>query len=121
MEFVAGVSHELRTPLTVIPTAAFNLRGKLSANPNQVERYGALIQKESDKLTAILEQVLRFAGVRTGRVIRGREPVSVESLIDDSLQSSKGILEETLCRVEKRIEPGLPLILGDSMALRHAL
>ncbi len=121
MEFVAGVSHELRTPLTVIRTAAFNLRGKLSGNPSQVERYGALIQQESEKLTAIVEQVLRFAGARTGRVIREREPVSAESLIDDSLESSKGILEETLCQVEKRIEPGLPLILGDSMALRHAL
>jgi signal transduction histidine kinase len=33
MSFVAGVSHELRTPLTVIRTAAYNLRGKLEANP----------------------------------------------------------------------------------------
>jgi len=46
MEFVAGVSHELRTPLTVIH-AAYNLQGKLAANPAQVERYGALIQRES--------------------------------------------------------------------------
>lgn len=121
MEFVTGVSHELRTPLTVIRTAAFNLRGRLANNPSQVERYGTLIRQESEKLTAIVEQVLQFASAKRGRVIRERESVSVESLIDDSLQSSRGILEHSLCQVDKEIEPGLPLVLGDSMALRQAV
>jgi signal transduction histidine kinase len=121
MEFVAGVSHELGTPLSVIRTAAFNLRGKLSLNPSQVAIYGALIQEQSEKLTAIVEQILRFAGAKAGRVIRERQPVSVEGLIDASLESSRGLLEENLCQVEKQVEPGLPAILGDSVALRHAL
>ncbi|MCI0627710.1 MAG: hypothetical protein L0387_39675, partial [Acidobacteria bacterium] len=97
MEFIAGVSHEFRTPLTVIRTAAYNLRGKLAANPSQVEQYGELIQRESEKLTALVEQVLRFAGTKKGRVIQEREPMSIENLIDASLQSSKTILEETRC------------------------
>ncbi|MGB9610053.1 MAG: sensor histidine kinase, partial [Bryobacteraceae bacterium] len=58
MDFVTGVSHELRTPLTVIRTAAYNLRGRLAQNPAMVEKYGALIQKESERLTQIVEQVL---------------------------------------------------------------
>ena len=121
MEFVAGVSHEFRTPLTVIRTAAYNLRGKIVTNPTQVERYGTLIQQESEKLTAIVEQVLRFASARAGRVIRERTPVVVESLIQNSLQSSKGILEEARCQVELEIEPGLSVVEGDSMALQHAV
>ncbi len=121
MEFVAGVSHELRTPLTVIRTAAYNLRGKLAANPSQVEQYGELIQRESEKLTALVEQVLRFAGAKKGRVIHEREPVSVEDLIDASLQSSRGILGEEHCQVEKRVEPGLAPIFGDATALQYAL
>ncbi len=121
MDFVAGVSHELRTPLTVIRTAAFNLRGRLANNPIQVERYGNLIREESEKLTAIVEQVLRFASAKSGRLIHEREPLSVETLIEDSLLSTRGILEDTLCRVDTKVEPGLPSILGDSMALRHAL
>src|SRR4051812_18291018 len=51
INFVAGVSHELRTPLTVIRTAAYNLRGRVAARPEQVERYGKLIEAESKKLT----------------------------------------------------------------------
>jgi signal transduction histidine kinase len=121
MEFVAGVSHELRTPLTVIRTAAFNLRGKVASNPSQVERYGALIQQESERLGAIVEQVLRFASAKAGRVVQERQPVSVAGLIEATLQSNKGMLEDALCEVRTNIEPGLPPISGDSMALRHAL
>ena len=121
MDFVAGVSHELRTPLTVIRTAAFNLRGKVAANPSQVERYGALIQQESERLSAIVEQVLRFASAKAGRVVQERRPVSIAGLIDETLQTNKGMLEDTLCEVRTRLQPGLPAVTGDPLALRHAL
>jgi signal transduction histidine kinase len=121
MDFVAGVSHELRTPLTVIHTAAYNLRGKMANNPSQVERYGALIQQESGRLTQLVEQVLRFASANEGRVIQEPEPLSVQAVIDETVESSKAILQESQCVVEKKVDPGLPLILGDPTALKHAL
>ena len=121
MNFVAGVSHEFRTPLTVIGTAAYNLRGRVAQNPSQVERYGELIQKEAQKLTALVEQVLKFAGAKAGHIIRQREQLSVESLIEESLQSSKAVLDEARCVVEKHIEPGLPSVFGDPVALKQVI
>ncbi len=121
MDFVAGVSHELRTPLTVICTAAYNLRRKVANNPLQVERYGALIQQEGEKLTALVEQVLDFASAKAGQAIRGHEPLPVARLIEDSLEASKGVLEQSRCSVEKHIEPDLPALLGDAVALKHAI
>jgi len=118
MNFVAGVSHELRTPLTVIRTAAFNLRGKIASRPDQVERYGKLIQDESEKLAVLMEQILRYGSSRTGRVIREREPVSIEALIEEGLRSSR--VGPDLV-IEKQIAPGLPPVLGDGQALKHAL
>jgi signal transduction histidine kinase len=121
MNFVAGVSHELRTPLTVIRTAAFNLRGKLATRPDHVERYGKLIQDESEKLAALVEQVLRFASARAGHLIRAREPVAMEALIEDGLRSSRAALGGASLVVEKQLEPGLPLVLADELAMKHAL
>ena len=120
MDFVAGVSHELRTPLTVIHTAAYNLRGKLAQNPIQVERYGALIQEESGRLKELVEQVLRFAGAKAGRVIQEREPLSVETVIEETVASSKAAIQSARCVVEKSVDPELPLILGDPVALKQA-
>lgn len=119
MNFVAGVSHELRTPLTVIRTAAFNLRGKLAAGAPQVERYGKLIQEESEKLTALVEQILRFAGARAGHAIRAREPVAIETVIEDGLQSCGAA--DSKFTVEKQVEPGLPPVLVDQLAMKYVL
>jgi signal transduction histidine kinase len=121
MNFVAGVSHELRTPLTVIRTAAFNLRGKIASRPDQVERYGKLIQDESEKLAVLVEQILRYGSARSGRVIREREPVSMEALIEDGLRSSRVGATSPELVIEKHVEPGLPLVLADEQALKHAL
>lgn len=121
MDFVAGVSHELRTPLAVIHTAAYNLRGRLANSPSQVERYGTLIQQESGRLTELVEQVLRFASAEEGRVIQEPEPLSVQTVIDETVESSKAVLQGARCVVEKNVDAGLPPILGDPTALKHAL
>jgi signal transduction histidine kinase len=121
MDFVAGISHELRTPLTVIHTAAYNLRGKLAANPAQVERYGVLIQQESGRLKDLVEQVLRFSGATAGRVIQNPEPLDIASLLAETVESAKAVFQEAGCLVETQIDPDLPLVLGDPMALKQAL
>jgi signal transduction histidine kinase len=121
INFVAGVSHELRTPLTVIRTAAFNLRGKIATRPEQVEKYGKLIQDESEKLAATVEQVLRFASTKAGHVIRDRAPLAIESLIEDGLRSSRAAVAGGGLVIERHVEPGLPLILADELAMKHVL
>lgn len=119
MNFVAGVSHELRTPLTVIHTAAYNLREGRARNPGQVERYGALIQQESGRLGRLVEQVLRFANANAGRVIQKAEPMSIESVIDDAVAATKPEIDAAGVALECRIDPGLPLVMGDALALQH--
>jgi hypothetical protein len=121
INFVAGVSHELRTPLTVIRTAAYNLRGThLQNRPEQIERYGRLIETESRKLEDVVEQVLRFASVKAGHVIRDRQPVTVGKLIEEELESSRAAVEGTSVVLEEHIGQDLPLVLADARALRHA-
>ena len=120
MNFVAGVSHELRTPLAVIRTAAFNLRRKFAHKPEQVGRYASLIQSESEKLGALVEQVLRYGTTQAGRVIGTREPVAIEQLIEESLRAS-GVAQENGLVVEKRLESGIPPVLADEEALKHAV
>lgn len=119
MDFVAGVSHELRTPLTVIRTAAYNLRGKLANNPAHVEKYGTLIQQESERLTELVEQVLHFASAKAGKVVRPAEPVLLENLLQESLASTRGLIDAARCTVDLQLEPGLPVILGDPVSLKQ--
>ncbi len=121
MEFVAGVSHELRTPLSVMRTAGHNLRGRVAQDPSRVQRYGELIEHESEKLTAIVEQVLRFANANAGRVIGSTGPLSIDSVIEDAVQTERKLIEQSGCVLDVNVSPGLPAVSGDATALKHVL
>jgi signal transduction histidine kinase len=119
MNFVTGVSHELRTPLTVIRMAAFNLLERPSGGREHVERYAALIQDQSEKLGAMVEQVLDFANAQAGHLVRRRDPVAVENVIEEGLEAAGA--SHSGVDIDKKISPGLPLVLGDEAALRQAV
>lgn len=67
MEFVAGVSHELRTPLAVIRSAGENLADGVVTKAGSVARYGAMVRDEGMRLSGMVEQILGYAGVESGR------------------------------------------------------
>ena len=121
MNFVSGVSHELRTPLTVIRTAAYNLRGELATQPGQVVRYGTLIRQEAEKLSALVEQVLRYGNVRAGRTLQSRHALSVPQRIEASLLAARNTYPLKNLVIERSIEPDLPLVLADEESMQHAL
>jgi len=121
MDFVAGVSHELRTPLAVIKSASWSLTRGVIKDPDQIKRYSALIGKESDRLIEMIEQVLEFAGARSGRQKLECRPVSVKELIDNVLASSQPLLRERDFQIEKEIATDLPQVMADAPALARAL
>ena len=122
MQFVAGVSHELRTPLSVMRTAGHNLRqGRVAADPLRVQQYGELIEQESTRLANIVEQVLRFANSDAGRTIASAAPVTVETVIEEAAEADRTALADRGCVIRRRVEPGLPQLLGDANSLRHAI
>lgn len=67
MEFVAGVSHELRTPLTVIRSAGENLADGVVTKPESVVKYGRMVRDEGLRLSGMVEQILGYAGVESGK------------------------------------------------------
>jgi signal transduction histidine kinase len=121
MEFVAGVTHELHTPLAGIRSAAQNLKDGVVAEPDQVRRYGGLIEKESRRLSDMLQQVLDFAGIRSGRRALRRRRVEPRPLIEEALASCRFLIEERGVSVQAELAPSLPALDADPDALRAAL
>jgi signal transduction histidine kinase len=120
MQFVAGVSHELRTPLAVVCSAADNLADGLVANEQQARRYGSVIRKEGRRLTAMVEQILGFAGVQSGREY-DLQPADVQTLIQRALETCDLEVRETGCDVRLEIDPDLPPVMADALSLTHAI
>ncbi len=121
MEFVAGVSHELRTPLAVIRAAGENLADGVIAEREQVKRYGALIESEGRRLTEMVEQALEFAGIQRGRKTYELRPVEVAATIEDAIRACGPLIREGGFKIEKDIEPRLPLVAADAAALSRSV
>ncbi len=121
IEFVAGVTHELHTPLTAIRSAGQNLADGVVADPQQVKRYGALIEREGRRLSDMVGQALELAGIQTGGRVYHPRPEDLAGLVDDALEDCRPLLEERKVRVEREVPDDLPPVLADGEALRRAL
>jgi len=60
-DFVSNVSHELRTPVTSIQGFVEALLDEKIKEPEQVNRYLKIIAKHSDRLNAIIEDLLSLS------------------------------------------------------------
>jgi PAS domain S-box-containing protein len=80
---ISSVSHELKTPLTTIRTYLMLLkRGK----PEKRENYMDVLNRETDRLTNIIEDLLDLAKLETG-ITSQLEPVSVSETVDTVIHS----------------------------------
>jgi signal transduction histidine kinase len=121
INFVAGVSHELRTPLAVICSAGENLAHGIVDSPGKVAQYGEVIHREGKRLTDMVEQVLEFAGAQSGREHFEFRPTDVTEFVDGAVAACQLQIQEKDFKIEKRVEPDLPLIHGDGAALRRVM
>jgi signal transduction histidine kinase len=119
--FVANVSHELHTPLAAIRSAGQNLADGVIDDPPKVRRYGALIEREGRRLSAMVENVLEYAGMQSEHKAYRLQKVAVADVIDQALADSSWLIEENGFEVERDISPGLPPVEADPEALRRVL
>ena len=66
-EFVANVSHELKTPLALVRMFGEMLQSGRVASEEKRQEYLDIIVSESERLSALIENVLDFARVEKGR------------------------------------------------------
>ena len=121
IDFVSSVSHEFRTPLAVIYSAGENLADGVAKEDAQVSRYGDLIKGEGKKLSAMVEQILDFAGARSGRRKYNLTQADVGGVIKDALSECGPLFHEKNITVETNISDSLPKLKADRIALSQAI
>ena len=118
LEFVATVSHELRTPLAVIRSAADNLADGVINDDARVRQYGQLVRREGVRLTDLVEQILEFAGLQSGRTMTAR-PVAIAGVLRDVVSAAESSAQSAGIAIELELADNLPAVAGDEAALRR--
>lgn len=121
LEFVACISHELRTPIAVLKSAADNLSDGVIVGENRTRKYGELIKTEVIRLSEMVEKVLAYAGIQSGKQNYELRPLGIESIINAAIENTKKLLPLDDIVVETSIEHNIPQVLGDATALQSAL
>jgi signal transduction histidine kinase len=86
-DFVSSVSHELRTPLTSIKGyASILLTEKLGALPAEVKLRLERINRHSDELAQLVNDLLDISRIQSGRVIMKQEPRNLRKIVEEAAE-----------------------------------
>ena len=103
-DFVANVSHELRTPLTSIKAMVETLEAGVIDDPRMTMDFLGRIVVETDRLTALVEDLLDLARLEAGRSSLSYERVDVPDLLHSAADRLQTQLDRALLDV--RFETG---------------
>ncbi len=113
-DIIANVSHEFRTPLSVIKGYAELLADEIHADdPTIRARYLEIISSATDRLTAMVSDLLDLARVEAEQGSITMEPVSIETLIEDSIGLVGFQAQERDVKIEVNVATDLPEMLGN--------
>lgn len=120
-DFVANVSHELRTPLALIRLYAETLElGRLTAKEKYHE-YFRIIREESERLTALINNILDFSRIEAGRKEYEFQETNLAELVHSTLDSYRFQIQQNGFAFEERISGDIPPVIVDREAIARSL
>jgi signal transduction histidine kinase len=120
-DFVANVSHDLKTPLSVIRMFGETLEMGRVTDESRRQEYYAVIARESERLSRLIDNVLDFARIEGGRRTYSSVPTAVEPVIRDTLETFSHPLTSEGFKVDVRVPSDLPDVPMDGEAVAQAL
>jgi signal transduction histidine kinase len=108
-DFVSNVSHELRTPLSLIRLYAETLELGRLTSPEKHQEYYCIIRKESERLTALINNILDFSRIEAGRKEYDFRETDMRELVCNTLESYRYQIEQHGFTLEEKIGDVPPL------------
>lgn len=118
--FLANMSHEIRTPMNAICGMAQLLSEReFSEEENE---YIETIQKSSESLLSIINEILDFSKIDSGKMEINEEPYHFNSLLHDVLSIIEFRMRDKSVKLIVNIDPEVPRVLiGDELRIRQIL
>jgi signal transduction histidine kinase len=120
-DFVSNVSHELRTPLSLIRLYAETLEMGRLKSPEKYQEYYSIIRKESERLTALINNILDFSRIEAGRKEYDFRQTDMRELVRNTLESYRYQIEQSGFAFEEKIAEDVPPLSVDREAMARSL
>jgi len=84
-DFISSVSHELRTPLTAIRGWGETAKMSVGVDEVLVNRGLDVVLSEADRLSSLVEELLDFSRMETGRMTVVSSPLNVSKILVEAV------------------------------------
>lgn len=118
-DFISSISHELRTPLTSIRGWGETILTGGLDDKSETELGLKIIIKETTRLSHMVEDLLDFSKIESGRITLHLEPVDIESVLSDIVHMFKHRAQKDGVVVEYNHPEFIPEIIADSDRLKQ--
>jgi PAS domain S-box-containing protein len=115
---LATISHELRTPLTSIRALSELLAEHDLGDPAEAREMAATINRESERLGRLVENVLDATRIEAGRLPTHPRPVDLEPVVHEAIAALAG---QAPLRFDLALPASLPRVMADPDRLRQVL
>ena len=112
--FVADASHELRTPLAAVRAYAELFERGASTRPTDLERSMRGINRESERMSVLVDDLLLLARLDDGRPLE-RVPVELDEVVGEAVETAHAV--DPGRPIELHAEPAV--VVGDRVRLRQ--
>lgn len=122
-QFISTVSHELRTPLTSIKGSLDLINsGALGEVPDKMQNLVALATKNSERLAALINDVLDIQKMEAGEMVYRESRVDVQSLVEETIACNLGYASAHNVEIAEDCESDCTVyIKGDASRLMQVL
>ena len=112
-DFMSTVTHELRTPLTSIRAFSEILLEDPKTDLSERKKFLAIIVKETERLTRLINQVLDMAKIESGNAEWHTAELSLRELIQESLDATHQLFKDRQVELGLDLPDGMPPVLAD--------
>jgi two-component system phosphate regulon sensor histidine kinase PhoR len=117
-DFVANISHELRTPLTSVRLFAETLQSGRASGP-EVQECLDLLAAETERLSNLVEKLLDWSRLESGRRTLHRERTEVPALLGHVGDVFRA--QQLDAQYEVAVDAGLPAVAVDRDAMAQVV
>lgn len=120
-EFLAMLGHELRNPLAALANGLAVMK-KIGGDTDAIERVRAMMTRQTQRMIAMLDQLLDAARVSSGKFELAQEAVDVVEAAKAAIETVQPLLESAQHELTVSFPPQeTALILGDGVRLAQVV
>lgn len=120
-DFISSISHELRTPLTSIKGWAITLKSDEMRDKKFLMDGLDIIEKESDRLSSMVEDLLDFSRLLSGRITVEKDEINIVESIELISKQLQPRAEDKNIQFDVIYDPNLPQIIADANRIKQVL